>query len=421
MALMTARPWKDPKTGVYHLRQRTPRELLSRVRGTSVSLPIGDSVASVRVGDIVQASLRTKEASEARNRHSVADGALKRFWEAQRHGPITLTHRQITALSGLAYASLTGVAGDEPGSPEIWDHILRIHSKARAAGKLDQWVGPSVDQILGRQGLVIDGASRARLIESVDQAFVQAATHIQRNAQGDYRPDPNADRFGEWEPASSPTANSPQDSVTVADLFDRWADYNADKKALNTIKRYRGSFRSLIQFAKDRDTRSLNGDDLYAWAQHREKVEGISAKAINKNDLVAVSSVFTWAVSRQGGAILSDNPVRGVRLDEPRAVTKREKTFREQEIVAILAAASAVEPSDLNPTLHYAFRWCPWLAAYSGARIAELTHLEKRDIRVEGGVTVMELRFTKTGIPRTVPIHEHLIVYRRGKRTRLRG
>lgn len=197
--------------------------------------------------------------------------------------------------------------------------------------------------------------------------------------------------------------------MTVEDLFNRWAAYNANKKAPNTIKRYRGSFRSLIHFAKDRDIRSLDGDDLYAWAQHREKVEGISAKAINKNDLVAVSSVFTWAVSRQGGAILSDNPVRGVRLDQPRAVAKREKSFREQEITSILSAATAVKPSDLNPTLHYAFRWCPWLAAYSGARIAELTHLEKRDIRVEGGVTVMDLRFTKTGIPRTVPIHAHLI------------
>lgn len=168
MALMTARPWKDPSTGVYHLRQRTPRDLLVRVRGTSVSLPIGDNVASVRVGDIVQASLRTKEASEARIRHSVADGALKRFWEAQRHGSVSLSHRQITALSGLAYASLTGVAGDEPGSPEIWDHVLRIHSKARASGKLDRWVGPSVDGILGREGLVIDAASRTRLIEAVD-------------------------------------------------------------------------------------------------------------------------------------------------------------------------------------------------------------------------------------------------------------
>ena len=76
MVLMTARPWKDPKTGVYHLRQRTPRDLLARLKGQTVALPVGDAFVTVKVGDIVQASLRTKEASEARNRHAVADGAL---------------------------------------------------------------------------------------------------------------------------------------------------------------------------------------------------------------------------------------------------------------------------------------------------------------------------------------------------------
>jgi integrase len=409
MTLMTARPWKHPTTGAYFIRQRTPLDLLHAVKGRAVSLPVGDGFVKVKVGDAVQASLRTKDAAEARSRHAIADGALKRFWEAQRNGPTKLTHRQITALSGFAYASLTGVAGDEPGSPEIWGHVLRIHATARAAGKLDRWVGPSVDEILAEQGLVVDEASRARLIEAVDQAFVQAAAHLKRNAQGDYRPDPDAGRFPEWQPASPIPASTRKERITVEDLFERWASYNADKKAPNTIKRYRGSFRSLIQFAKDREIRSLTGDDLYAWAQHREKVEGITAKAINKNDLVAVSSVFSWGASRQGGAILSDNPVRGVRLDEPRTVAKRERTFREQEIAAILAAASAVKPSDSNPTLHHALRWCPWLAAYSGARITELTHLEARDIRVEGGATVMDLRVTKTGIPRTVPIHEHLI------------
>ncbi|GEP08057.1 hypothetical protein MOX02_60950 [Methylobacterium oxalidis] len=94
MALMTARPWKDPSTGVYHLRQRTPRKLLARVKGQSVTLPVAEGFASVKIGDIVQASLRTKEAGEARKRHAVADGALKRFWEAQEAGPTSLDHER---------------------------------------------------------------------------------------------------------------------------------------------------------------------------------------------------------------------------------------------------------------------------------------------------------------------------------------
>lgn len=104
MTLMTARPWKHPKTGTYYLRQRTPLDLLHSVKGQSVALPVGDAFITVKVGDAIQASLLTKDIAEARSRHSVADGALKRFWEAQRKGPARLNQRQITALGGLAEA-----------------------------------------------------------------------------------------------------------------------------------------------------------------------------------------------------------------------------------------------------------------------------------------------------------------------------
>lgn len=411
MALMTARPWKHPKTGAYHLRQRTPLDLVARVKGQAVSLPVGETTVTVKVGAVVQACLRTKDAAEARTRHAVADGALKRFWEAQRQGPKSLTQRQIVALSGLAYAQLTGSLSDEPGPSEAWTDVLRLHAEARIAGKLDRWIGPSVDALLSAEGVATDANSRDRLIEAVDQALVQAAWVLKRNANGDYRPDAGASRFPEWQrpgPAE-PSATQSGERITVATLVDKWAAYSADKRAANTIKRYKGSLLSLSNFAKDRDIRSLTSDDLYAWAEHRRDLEGVSPRVVNKNDLVAASSVLGWAAGRSGGQLLSANPVTGLSLDEPRAVAQRERTFREEEIAAILKAASAVQPDDRNPTFAAARRWCPWLAAYSGARIAELTHLEKRDIRTEGGIVVMDLRVTKTGEPRTVPLHAHLI------------
>jgi len=82
---------------------------------------------------------------------------------------------------------------------------------------------------------------------------------------------------------------------------------------------------------------------------------------------------------------------------------------RSTEVSAILRAASAVQIDPKNLFVTGAKRWCPWLAAYSGARIAELTGLTAEDIRTEAGVHVMDLRETKTGVPRTVPLHEHLI------------
>lgn len=78
--------------------------------------------------------------------------------------------------------------------------MVRIHRQAREAGKLEQWLGPSVDDLLRRQGLNIDRQSRSRLIEAVDAAAIQASEQLRRNAKGDYRPDPDAARFPEWTP-----------------------------------------------------------------------------------------------------------------------------------------------------------------------------------------------------------------------------
>lgn len=330
MSLRIARPWKDPKNGVYHLRQRTPADLFPRLQGLRIQLPIGEAWASVTVGPIIQASLRTKEPSEARIRHSLADGALKRFWHAQRTGSVSHTH---------------------------------------------------------------DDAFRA--VEARHHPLTIASTVIPEEVQP---------------PVTVPSPNRTDSTLlTVTDLFERWATDRADKRAPNTIKRYRGSIRSFEAFARGRDVRTLTGDDVFAWAERRRDKERVSPRAINKNDLVALSSMFRWGVGRSSGQLLSRNPASGIALDEPRIVRGRERTFRNGEIAAILSAALAARPDAQNPTRSASRRWCPWLAAYSGARIAELTNLRREDIRSEGGIAFMHLRVTKTGEPRTVPIHAHLI------------
>jgi hypothetical protein len=93
MALQMARPWKDPKTCVWHLRQRLPRDLVVRVKGRMVTLPIGEDFATVRMGDAVQVSLRTKDPRKAKQLHASADAALREFYDRQRNGPIKLSHK----------------------------------------------------------------------------------------------------------------------------------------------------------------------------------------------------------------------------------------------------------------------------------------------------------------------------------------
>ena len=78
---------------------------------------------------------------------------------------------------------------------------------------------------------------------------------------------------------------------------------------------------------------------------------------------MAVRSVFAWACGLHGGKLLLSKPVTGESPEEPKRVAKRERTFRDGEVTAILSAASAVEPDARNPTFAAARRWCPRLAA----------------------------------------------------------
>jgi len=333
----------------------------------------------------------------------------------------------VTALAGTLYAAFAEKLEDNPGSPETWAWVqdvndraregrlgrgaLMIGRKAAKARSMEDRFGPFADALLAREGLVIDADSRTLLIKAVAHALDRAASKLERNAMLDYSPDPAAKSFPAWEPLqpkAKPSSN--EGGITVAELWERWSGYNADKKAPTTIERYAASLRSLSTFTKGKAAGAVTSDDLYSWAQHRRDAENISPKVVNQVDLVAVSSVFKWAASRQGGKLIPSNPVtKDVRLDLPKVQRQREPTLRTDEIKAILQAASNVKDDPKNPTSAFAKRWCPWLAAYSGARIQELTGLKVEDIENEGGIWVMHFHRTKTGHPRTVPLHEHLI------------
>ena len=118
---------------------------------------------------------------------------------------------------------------------------------------------------------------------------------------------------------------------------------------------------------------------------------------------------LAWA---GGERIVSTNPFGGVRVTEPSRVHLREtQAFTPEEAATVLRAASALgEP---RTTLEGAIRWVPWLCAYSGARAGEITQLRGADILQRGEVHAMLITpaagTMKTGKPRAVPIHEHLI------------
>jgi len=120
MLVMAPRPWKDPKTSVFHLRQRNTRShLLDRLKDRFVVLPVGDGkISKVKIGQCVQVSLRTKDPAEAKRRHAEAVSAPRDFWSVNETGPIELSHKQTIAFVGKVYRAWVGAIEEEPGEAE---------------------------------------------------------------------------------------------------------------------------------------------------------------------------------------------------------------------------------------------------------------------------------------------------------------
>jgi integrase len=366
-----------------YLRQRTPEDLLPHVRGQKVPLPVGKTMRLAKIGEFVQLSLRTKDSHEAKERHALADAALRQFWLRKR--------RELEA-AGNADTNST-----EPAPTMEWGAAV-----AR--------FGPTADTVLTDEGFPITDANRATIIAGTARLYDAVAAKLGPELGAAFV----ADRRTISMPPAS-TAAGPALSIetslgtTVHKLWDAFASSKAEMLAPKTIRRYAPSLASLAHYCGSRDIKTITGDDIFHWAEHRRDKDGILPRVINRNDLAAVKSVFAWATTHQGRKLLQANPADGIRLDEPRHLPKRDPSFREGEIKAILQAALETKFCASNPSLSRAQRWCPWLMAYTGARIAELTALTAEDIWLEHGVWVMHFKTTKNKRPRTVPLHEHLI------------
>lgn len=382
-----AQPWVNSRTHTLYLRQRVPRDVLDDVRGKTVRLPIGSETQVVNISDMVQVSLQTKDATEAKLRHAAADAALRRHWDRVREIRKLRDERK----NGAETFDFAGsIQKSRSHQPMDWDRAMQIY-------------GAAAEQSLVQQGKTATPAA----IHGLVAALVSELDHLK------IRPDQQpyfVDGELNFRPIESKAARAEPTAHKMSEVWARWQVDQASRLAPSTIKRYAPAVLSFIAHNKDPDISSITGDMLYIWAEKRLE-QGIKSHVINRNDLIALRSVFEWATRREGGRLITSNPVDGIKMPEDRAQPKRERSFRDSEISKILRAANAVDtsPRGRHAIARRAQRWCPWLAAYSGARISELTALRVVDIAIEQGVPVMHIRTSKTGLPRIVPLHPHLI------------
>lgn len=261
MVLRMARPWKHPTTGIYYLRERIPRDVLAKARGTKITLPSEAGASKVTLGaksEHVKASLRSREPREAKERHAAALSHLAAVWASIRNGPSRLTHKQAVALSKWFYDVLATGFEDDPGSVDRWRDVRKLNEEAkegclslkigddneRREWSMQERYGRIADHILVSKALNVDTHSRNLLLNELARASTQAAHKLERNAEGDYTPDANANRFPKWEEGRKASLPS---SGSITELVAGWErESRAAGLADKTFKEYRSVVKRFV-------------------------------------------------------------------------------------------------------------------------------------------------------------------------------
>ena len=89
----------------------------------------------------------------------------------------------------------------------------------------------------------------------------------------------------------------------------------------------------------------------------------------------------------------------------------KKKGFSDKDATTILSATLATPSRLISTEMAAARRWIPWICAYTGARVNEITSLLPTDFARPDGIECIVLRpiITKGDESRTVPLHDHLI------------
>ncbi|WP_371157000.1 DUF6538 domain-containing protein [Jannaschia sp. 2305UL9-9] len=398
MVLQMARPHKNPKTGVFYFRQKTPADVRKAFGKAEVSRSLG-----------------TKDEDEAKVRYAVEVQKQSMIWQSLRAESASLPHKQIMTLVCAYYRDLNLIVEDEPGSPRVWRTMLeKLDVAEPPEDALRRFFSEDADRLLSENGLAADGYSHTRLCTEMHKVWVQWATYQLRRSDGDYRPDPNADRFPEVPPKKAPQ-RQPKETrgITLEALFKLWErDHLANGKPKKTADDFRQKINDLRAFLGHENANEITGANISDWCDHLRHEKELAARTVRDKYLAAAKAVFGAGVGRRK---VSVNPADGVKVSVPKRQKTRSPGFTDAEAKAILMATLR-DPETLggmDERNKMAIRWVPWICAYTGARVSEITQLRREDLIEENGISCIritpEAGSVKTGAYRMVPLHPHLL------------
>ena len=288
MALKMAQPWVHPTSGVFWFQRVVPRDLRALV-GKREEL----------------ASLKTKDAAEARVRYAKLSAEVEARWANLRADARNLTEREAHALARSVHDQWLDLHYDDPSFqvgwhadlyPTLWTAVPLPEAEGQAGvpgtmpitnlfyRSMRHRCFEEADRILACHGLAVDEWSRTKLARAVGVALQRASLALGRAAQGeivlddtparDSARDANdrADASSDVRPVTprAPTQRGDAKPLSLTGLFEAWwQEAKAAGRKPSTNESYEKTVRYLVAFLKHDDATRVTAEDVVAFKDHR--------------------------------------------------------------------------------------------------------------------------------------------------------
>jgi integrase len=414
MVLSMTRPTKRPRSAVYRARKVVPQSL----RGT------------VGKRELVE-TLGTRDPAEAKR---LIPAVMARFdailtaARAEMDGKTTpLSSREVAEIAGEVYREAVRKAEAAPGTVKAREHaqdalLDRLEGDHGDSVEDQREFNPTPDDVaeaqamLAERGVATDAETLRVLARAIFSARTYAASVAIRRAADNWSSDPDAARFPVPSPRVmppvplGPTSAGRTTKLTTVDLLRGFAA-DSPQQPKTMVKR-EAALRHLEAAAGHGDAGRIGKPDILAMKTAR--LAKVSAATVTA-EIGSLRPVWAWGIAN-GVLPEGANPFAGMSPRGRKTNKAARLPFDEPEAAMLLEAARR-ETGWL--------RWVPWVLAFTGARLSEVSDAHASDVRQERGVWVLavheetEGRTIKTRqSQRLVPladalIHEGFVAYAR--------
>lgn len=340
-------------------------------------------------------------------------------WSGEAHGLLRSIGAQLDALPNGGWRNWQGRDASRWAAKTraTLEDALNGYRVLRGSGDLDgieeEWAEEAWD-FLEARGLLIQHTARdpfRQLCRALNDASIKALEARLARLDGEEVPTPPEPE----RPVSA--AGKPKSGllpeVPLLATFDAYATAQGVKA--NVRYEWRRALEALVAHLGHDDAARISVQDVQGWrdklaGETTRKGELRSPRTVRNKYLTPLRAALAWAVEEHR---LSANVAAQVTIRVPRRSKLRDPDFTTDEATRILTAALKPVSDRFTPEAALARRWVPWICAYTGARVNEVTQLRAEDVAEVDGIWTIritpEAGTVKTGEARTVPLHPHLI------------